>query len=78
MARSQGEFQGISIFSTLRITLFLFVDDILFFGKGIRTKMAKLIEVLDLLCKATGMHINLRKLTLSFSNIVEADEAFIS
>jgi hypothetical protein len=64
-AKSRGEFHGISISPTLRISHLLFVDDVLIFCSGLRGDVEKLSSILDLFGRETGMQINAQKSTLS-------------
>lgn len=64
-AKASGEFQGISISSTLKITHLHFVDDVLIFCSGLSGDAEKLSSILDLFGRATRMQINAQKSTLS-------------
>jgi hypothetical protein len=64
-AKSRGEFIGVSLSPTLRLSHLLFVDDVLIFCSGLRQDAEKLRSILDLFSRATGMQINGQKSTLS-------------
>jgi hypothetical protein len=72
-AKSRGEFLGVSLSLTLRISHLLFVDDILIFCSGSRGDAEKLSSILDLSGHATGMQINVQKYTLS-THLMEEEE----
>jgi hypothetical protein len=75
-AKVRGLFHGIPITRTLVLTHLLFVDDVLIFCNGQRDDVETLSDVLALFSRATCMHINVRKSTLSVSNMSEEETNF--
>jgi hypothetical protein len=72
-AKSRGEFQGISISSTLKISHLLFVDDVLIFCNGQKGDADKLKVILDLFGRETWMQINEQNSTISSNNMNEEE-----
>jgi hypothetical protein len=60
-AKAKGEFIGVSLSPTLRLSHLLFVDDVLIFCSGLRQDAEKLRSILDLFSRATCMQINGQK-----------------
>jgi hypothetical protein len=69
-----GEFHGIQITTSQRLTHLLFVDDILIFCSGQRQDAEVLSNILSLFRSTTGMQINIQKSTLSFSELEREEE----
>jgi len=72
-AKSRGEFQVISISTTLRISHLLFVDDVFIFRCVMRGDEEKLSTSLELFGRVIGMHINGKKSTIS-SHLMDEEE----
>jgi hypothetical protein len=71
--KSRGDFQGISISTTLNLTHLLFVEDVLIFCNGKMGDADKLRCILDIFRKVTRMKINDHKSTLSIHNMEEVE-----
>lgn len=52
---------GIRVAHALHITHLLFVDDVLLFGAGTKDKWLHYRRILNVLCDATGLRINVNK-----------------
>jgi hypothetical protein len=72
-AKIRGEFFGVSLSPTLRISHLLFVDDVLIFYNCLRCDAEKLRSILEIFCCATSMQINGQKSTLS-THLMEEEE----
>jgi hypothetical protein len=75
-ASINGDFQGISISPTLRITHLLFMDDLLIFCNSLPRDVEKLANILQLFWNAIGMLINQQKSTLSTIGTTKDDIVF--
>jgi hypothetical protein len=58
--------KGFKVSSTISLSHLLFVDDIILFGEGTVKEWESFKIILDLLCAATGMQINVNKSQLLF------------
>ena len=70
-AKRRGLFEGLLITSSMSISHLLFVDGILIFCKDSKREAKRLLDILKLFCKATGMQINLQKSSLTTLNLEE-------
>ena len=70
-AKAMGDFLGITISPTLKVSHMLFVDDILFFCSGNRKDAEPLLKVLYFFGKETGMEINSRSLLYQLTTWIE-------
>jgi len=70
-AKSRGEFQGIPISTSLKLTHLLFLDDVLILCNGLMEDVDKLNSILDVFEKVMEMKINEQKSTFSVHNMGE-------
>ena len=75
-AKFRAIFHVIPITCTLVLTHILFVDDILIFCNGQRDDVETLSDILALFKRATCKQINVKKSTLSWSNMSEVETNF--
>jgi hypothetical protein len=76
-ANKTGTFKGFNIRGDYYVRHLLFVDDILIFCEGLKRVIEKLKDIIELLCMATSMKINLAKSTISLWGINEMVKNFI-
>ena len=68
-AKDLKEIGGIKLEDYIKILILLFVDDVLLFGKGNSQEWRKLWELVNLLCRATGMLVSPRKSFFLYNEI---------
>ena len=70
-AQIKWEDSGIKISPQLSLTHLLFVDDVIMFGTGTFEECVAFKVILDTLCTASGMCINMDKSCFLFNNMEE-------
>ena len=60
-AKLAGKLQGIKISNSVFITHFIFLDDVILFGKGTLAEWVLFVEIVSLFCVAFGMEVSLSK-----------------
>ena len=60
-AKLAGKLQGIKISNSVFITHFIFLDDVILFGKGTLAEWVFFAEIVPLFFAASGMEVSLSK-----------------
>ena len=67
------EIGGINLDGLLKVLIILFVDDVVVSGKGSIKEWEKIWDLINLLCRDTGMSVNMRKSFFIYNQIKEED-----
>lgn len=69
VVKRDGKLKGIKLSPRVIITHLLFMDDVVFLGRGTIEEWRIFAEIIQVFCSTTGMEVGMNKLSFLYSNI---------